>query len=384
MRGLVSVVIFRITETTRAHRDLESDSITGMSGNFGFMRLIWLCVLVAAVLMAGERRKVFTPGEVWLDVDGKPIQAHSAGILKVGGVYYWYGEDKTLGNFNQVGVSCYSSRDLYNWKRESTALPKEAMPPEFREQGIVERPKVLYNAATRKYVMWMHLDDKSYRTASAGVAVADAPAGPFRFLRAFRPIQYDAGYAEDDRARQKQEGGTYRDMNLFLDDDGKAYAFYSSEDNWTMYVVRLNRDFTGIERPAIQGQTWNRVLVRQQREAPAPFKYRGKYFLITSGCTGWDPNAATYAVATNVLGPYEQKGNPMTGKDADKTFYAQSTFVLPVEGKAPGSFIFLADRWKKDNLEDSRYVWLPFRVGEDDSIRIQWREQWDLTVLDVR
>jgi beta-xylosidase len=337
-----------------------------------------LAVLLAwAVAVAGAQE--FVPGAVWPDVDGKPIQAHSAGVLEAGGVYYWYGEDKTLGNFNRTGVSCYSSSDLYRWKRESTALPKEAMPPEFRDKGVVERPKVLYNAATRKYVMWMHLDDSTYRTAQAGVAVADAPAGPFRFVRAFRPIQYDAGFAEHDRARQKQLGGTYRDMNLFLDEDGRAYVFYASEDNWTLYVARLDREFLDVERPAVEGKTWARVLVRDQREAPAPFRYRGRYYLITSGCTGWAPNAATYAVADHILGPYVQQGNPMAGPDADKTFFAQSTFVMRAPGAPEGSFIFMADRWNKDRLEDSRYVWLPFRVADDGSIRISWMDRWDLS-----
>lgn len=36
----------------------------------------------------------FKPGQVWLDTQGKVIQAHSAGILYKDGVYYWYGENK--------------------------------------------------------------------------------------------------------------------------------------------------------------------------------------------------------------------------------------------------------------------------------------------------
>jgi hypothetical protein len=345
-----------------------------------------LCRLASAVLAAGllfaAGKPAFRPGEVWADTEGRPIQAHSAGLLQAGDTWYWYGEDKTLGNFNRTGISVYSSRDLYNWKREGVALPKDALPPQFRDDGICERAKVLYNTKTRQFVMWMHLDDKSYLTSQAGVAVSSSPTGPFRFVRAFRPIRFDADYGPDDRARQKELGGTYRDMNLFLDDDGRAYVFYSSEGNWTMYVVRLSADFTDIERPVIEGRTWDRILVRQMREAPAPFKYGGKYFLITSGCTGWAPNAAGYAVASNILGPYDVKGNPVSGQGADTTFGAQSTFVLPAPGKPPGNFIFLADRWKEKQLEDSRYVWLPFRVTAGDTIRISWLDEWDLGWFD--
>jgi hypothetical protein len=336
---------------------------------------------VSAVLSAAGKL-AFRPGEVWLDTDGRPIQAHSAGILKSGDKWYWYGEDKTLGNFNRTGVSAYSSPDLYKWKREGVALPKNALPAEFRDEGICERAKVVYNRSTGKYVMWMHLDDKNYLTSSAGVALSDSPTGPFRFIRSFRPIRFDTDYGAGDRARQMELGGTYRDMNLFQDDDGRAYVFYSSEGNWTMYVVRLNSDYTDIERPAVEGETWGRILVRQMREAPAPFKYGGKYFLITSGCTGWAPNAASYAVATNVLGPYKVKGNPVTGPGAETTFEAQSTFVMPAPGKPAGNFIFLADRWKEKQLEDSRYIWLPFRVEDGDSIRIKWLDDWDLSWFD--
>lgn len=327
-------------------------------------------------------RRVFEPGLVWLDTVGKPIQAHSAGILLDKGVYYWYGEDKTLGNFNRTGISCYSSRDLYSWKHEGVVLPKNLLPAEFRDDGVCERPKVLQNPKTGQYVMWMHLDDKQYWTASAGVAVASKPSGPFRFLGHSRPIRYDFGYPAADKTRQAELGNTYRDMSLFLDGDGAAYVFYASEGNPTMYVARLNAEFTAIETPAAQGKTWQRILVGEKREAPAPFRYRGKYYLITSGLTGWDPNPASYAIADHPFGPWRTMGNPCVGPDAATTFHGQSTYVLPAPGKPPGNFIFMADRWFKDRLEDSRYIWLPFRIREDGTFRLRWRDQWDLSVFD--
>ena len=344
----------------------------------------WLALIAPLGLAAsGWAGGEFRPGEVWLDTTGKPIQAHSAGILLVGKTYYWYGEDKTLGNFNKTGVSCYSSTDLYLWKHEGVVLPKQAVPPAFRDNGICERPKVLFNARTRQYVMWVHLDDSHYHVASAGIATSDQPTGPFVFQNALRPITDDFGYKENDPDRQKQLGGTYRDMNLFLDDDGKAYAIYSSEGNATMYVVRLNVDFTGPETPAMLNKTWARIFVGKSREAPAPFKYQGRYFLITSACTGWAPNAASYAVADNILGPWETKGNPCIGAEAQTTFRSQSTFVLPVTGK-PGCFIFMADRWFEKKLEDSRYIWLPLILKPDGSFILEWREKWDLSVFDPK
>jgi len=347
-------------------------------------RLMMAMVLVSTgFTWAAEptSRPVIEPGKVWFDTDGREIQAHSAGILLKDGVYYWYGEEKTHGNLNKVGVACYSSRDLYRWKSEGIALAKSELPKQFQDRGICERAKVLYCAKTGKYVMWMHLDDQQYVTAMAGVAVAERPEGPFEHVAHFRPVNHDFGAAANDRCRQKELGGTYRDMNLFLDDDGRAYVFYASEDNRTMYVVRLNEEFTGPERPAVLGKTWNRILVGHTREAPAPFKHMGTYYLITSACTGWGANAASYATASDVLGPYKVMGNPCVGADRNKTFGAQGTFVLPVGGKS-GCFIFMADRWNADRLGDSRYIWLPFVVKEDGTFTIEYREGWDMSIFD--
>jgi hypothetical protein len=67
--------------------------------------------------------------------------------------------------------------------------------------------------------------------------------------------------------------------------------------------------------------------------------------------------------------------NPCSGKDADKTFFAQSTFILPIHGT--DKYIALFDRWNKTNLEDSRYVWLPLSF-ENDKMVIEWNDKWTL------
>jgi hypothetical protein len=323
----------------------------------------------------------FRPGEVWLDTGGKPIQTHGGGILVSGNTYYWYGEDRT--QRSRAGVSCYSSTDLYNWKHEGVVLPHDALSSPIRAISFFERPKVIFNPRTRQYVMWMHLEQRAYHFSRAGIATSDSPTGPFVFLDHMRPIKEDIGFEDNDLDRQKEFGGTYRDMNLFVDDDGKAYAFYASENNATMYVVRLNNEFTGPETPTVQNKTWARILVGRMREAPAPFKFKGRYYLITSGCTGWKPNAADYAVADNILGPWEPKGNPWVGPEADTSFRTQSTFVLPAPGK-PGCFIFMADRWTPRQLSDSRYVWLPLILKGDGSFTVESRDRWDLSAFEQK
>lgn len=329
-----------------------------------------------AVTVGAE--EIFRPGEVWLDTSNNPIQAHGGGILWYSNVYYWYGEDRTPGGGG--AVACYSSTNLCNWKREVVALSRWSLPRIEGQRCFVERPKVIFNPHTKLFVMWMHLEQWGYRFSRAGVATSESPSGPFKFMQAIRPVDNTNDFPAGDDAGQDQYGGTFRDMNLFLDDDGRAYVIYSSEGNWTMYIVRLNNDFTGPETPVLEGKTWARTLVHKMREGAAPFKWRGKYYLISSACTGWAPNAADYAVADHMLGPYVSHGNPCVGENQEKTFNSQSTFVLPAPGR-PDGFIFMADEWHSENLPDSRYVWLPFTMAPNGSFKIEWRKQWGFSAL---
>ncbi len=111
------------------------------------------------------------------------------------------------------------------------------------------------------------------------------------------------------------------------------------------------------------------------REAPAVFKHNNKYYILSSGCTGWDPNVAELAVADSIMGPWTVVGNPCTGPDADKTFYGQSTYVQKIEGMAD-AYIAMFDRWNKKDLENSRYVWLPVVFGKDGKIVMPWHGKW--------
>lgn len=326
----------------------------------------------------------FVPGAPWLDTGGKPIEAHGGGILRVGGTYFWYGEDHRLGGGNKVGISAYSSTDLRHWRNEGVVLPKDSLPEMFRDGGVAERPKVVYNRRTGKYVMWMHLDANRYQEASAGVAVADRPAGPFRLARVFRPVHYDYGYSREEATlRERERGNSFRDMALFVDDDARAYVFYSSESNASLYAVRLGDDYTDVARPAVEGETWARILPNQRREAPMPFKVGGRYYLVTSGLTGWAPNAARYHVANHVLGPWTTRGNPAVGPDSGTTFRSQGAFALPVPQACDRCFIFMADRWNGTALERSTYVWLPLVVAPDGSVRIEYFDRWSLRTFDA-
>ncbi|MFC9689285.1 glycoside hydrolase family 43 protein [Kribbella sp. NPDC056951] len=374
----------------------------------------------------------FRPGSEWKDTNGQVIQAHGGQVVpstdhRGRRIWYWYGEDRSKGYFDSPGVHLYSSYDLYNWKDEGLALRAMSSPDQFENDAyfsklykkyspaqkdvvwrdlstnsvrtdgwarpsILERPKVIYNQATRKWIMWVHSDGPSsptststYARAEAGVAIADSPKGPFRWIDSYRlnRVPSDSVPWCGTSSAFDPAGGMARDMSLFVDDDGKAYIIYSSEENRTMYISKLNRDYTYLSaRPenAVQGKDFVRTLACNQREAPAMFKSEGRYYLVTSGATGWDPNPARYATSSTILGQYADQGNPITGPGAANTYRSQSTNVIPIDAKR-NKFVFMGDRWTPNDLANAPYVWMPMSFGEGGSLSIGPDQEWKLDDL---
>lgn len=306
---------------------------------------------------ANASLKSFRPGKPWVDTDGNLINAHGGGIIYDHNKYYWFGEKR--GAHASEGVNVYSSHDLYNWKYEGVALtPVKGDPEHDISEGCkMERPKVLFNKKTGKYVMWFHLElnGKGYSAARAAVAVSDNVTGPYTYLKSFRP-----------------NGNMSRDMTLFEDEDGSAYHIYASRENFDLRMAKLTADYTDVT-------TQDSLLFSEHREAPAIFRRAGKYYLITSACTGWKPNAASLHVSSSIWGPWTKLDNPMQGANAELTFDGQSTFILPVQGKAD-SFIFMGDRWKPENLIESAYLWLPV-MFENDNVAVVWSDEWNLGIF---
>ncbi len=351
------------------------------------------------------------PGETWCDIHGTPINAHGGGVLFHEGIYWWFGEHKIAGeegNRAHVGVHVYASENLTDWRDEGIALAVDDSPGSEIPSGcVLERPKVIYNPRTGKFVMWFHLEPKGagYEGARSAVAVADEPAGPYHFLHSLRP---NAGiwpenipdqqrclltgeeqeglaalglggapfpwYPKEICYRRDFEGGQMaRDMTIFLDDDGLAYQLYASENNGTLHISLLDETFTHPTGRYI------RVFPGRFHEAPAVMKWAGRYWLFSSDCTGWSPNTARLSSAPSIWGPWEEHGNPCLGPGAQivNCFEAQPTFILPIHGRKD-AFIFMADRWRPRNPIDGRHIWLPieFRHGVPT---ISWHDSWDLS-----
>ncbi len=384
--------------------------------------LTCLCIMNAYALPWANAQEttsnnVGVNGELWLDTNGKPINAHGGNIIKYADKYYWYGENRPYQGFTtEVGVEVYSSTDLKTWKDEGVALAVSSTPGHDIERGcIMERPKVVHNPKTGKFVMLFHLELKGrgYEAARVAFAVSDTPTGPFRFIRSTR---LHAGKWPTDFNKQKQElaqktdagkwkdwwtpewrkevkkgmylwrdfqgGQMSRDMTVYVDEDGKAYHITSSQENLTLLISELTDDYLDYTGKYIM------VAPGGQNEAPTIVRNQGKYWLICSGCTGWDPNEARMFVADNIWGPWKQLPSPFTGEEkarllihgrndryeefsANKTFGCQGTYILDLDGK----HYFMADRWNPRHLSHSLHVWLPIDYGTDGTPGITWKKE---------
>ena len=306
----------------------------------------------------------FQPGEVWLDSVGEPIRAHDGGFYYENGVYYWFGEDKRKGGSagHTHATVCYSSRDLYSWKNEANGNVTPELGPQgslFEKYPLAERPKVVRNDKTGKYVMWVHLENANYTLAQAGILVAEKVTGPYKFIKALR-VNNDNN----------------RDSTLYRDDDtGKAYFIYSAGDNSHLDIAELDDDYLNPVR-VINTET--------HCEAPAILKHEGLFYLLKSAGSGFGHNDNDYAIAESMMGPWTNMKNLAVGTNSANTFQSQVTAVLRVQHggyeKMP-AFIFVADRWNETDIGDSRLLFLPIAIHGRGDISVSWHDRWDLSVF---
>lgn len=277
------------------------------------------------------------PGAVWLDTQGRQIQAHGGGILYHNHVWYWFGEDRTLGlEADKRFVACYSSRDLIHWTFRGRPL-QLTDPAHIGPDWVLERPKVFYSPSTHKFVMYFHLDDSQYKIARVATAISSSPTGPFRYVRSFRPLGLES-----------------RDIGQFEDDDGSDYLIFESRPSGGFYVAELSQDRLSVARQV--------AFLDLALEGGAVVHYRDLYYAIGSHLTGWNPNPNVYSTAPSLAGPWT-KFLPVAPAVPD-TYGAQSGLLLKVTGNRNTAVIFMGDIWKPNELWDSRYLWMPVQIGK--------------------
>jgi Cellulose binding domain/Ricin-type beta-trefoil lectin domain/Glycosyl hydrolases family 43 len=257
------------------------------------------------------------------------------------------GEDKTAGS-TFTAVACYSSTDLVHWTRQVNALSRQAS-GDLGPNRIVERPKVIYNSTTGKYVMWLHIDNTAYQDRRAGVATSNTPCGPYTYLGATGPLGHQS-----------------RDLGLYKDTDGTAYLMHDDPAG-LLRIDRLSADYTTAQ---------SAVASFPELEAPAIAKVGNRYFLLGSHLTGWGTNDNVYATATSLSGPWSSFTN--VAPAGTRTYDSQTSFLLPVTGAAGTSYVYIGDRWNSNNLNASLPVWLPIALSGTGTAALSWYPSWGI------
>lgn len=339
----------------------------------------------------------FRPGQVWLDTEGKRIQAHGGSVMYIDGIYYWYGENKEKADGENGiwhwGVRCYASRDLYNWEDKGIIIPPEPDNPEssLHPSACMDRPHIIYNKKTGKYVCWLKIMKKNQEQTET-VLTADHILGPYTKVREnLHPLGMSAG-----------------DFDLAVADDGKGY-YYFERVHSELICADLTDDYTDVT--GYYSTHFPRIAPPYVREAPAHFIRNGKHYLLTSGTTGYLPNPSEAAVADTWHGPFIVLGNLHPSDTTNTSYHSQISSVFKVHGKED-LYIACADRWLPqamdkeyevykemfeslfhdggksfdfsrmgepvvENTSIADYVWLPLRF-EDNRVVIEWKDEWRL------
>jgi len=153
-----------------------------------------------------------------------------------------------------------------------------------------------------------------------------------------------------------------RDCNLYKDDDGKAYFISSTRENRDMNLYELTNDYLGIQSKV--ATLW----IDAQREAPTIMKRGNYYFIMSSFCTGWEPNQAKYAYSKSLSGPWSGLKNI----GSPTTYNTQPTFIFPVRGNKTTSYIYVGDRWDPSKYSNSRSIYLPLTFINDTILKMDW------------
>jgi beta-xylosidase len=320
-----------------------------------------------------SNEKAIKPGVLWMDADGKRINAHGGCVIFYEGIYYWYGEEKVEGLSEKEhadgGVHCYASQDLIEWHDQGMILHLSRADT-LRDLSFdcnQDRPKVVYNQNTRQFVLFfkLYLRNQGVSTAYVGVAVSSSPVGPFIYQHKFLGGNSPNGTG---------------DFAMFQDNDGALYHLTVRKPDKTFVIGKMRDDYLMPE-----GKYEVCEGITTHTEAPAVFKKDGLYYILASGSTGWNPNPARYFTSENLKGPWVFHGNPCEGTNPnnglgkEKTFGGQSNYVIPVPGKRD-AFIACFDINKPEHPYDSKYIWLPIEF-EEDKMSISWRDGWNQDVF---
>ncbi|MFT4177428.1 MAG: family 43 glycosylhydrolase [Luteolibacter sp.] len=291
----------------------------------------------------GHAKEIHIVNDIfWYTKEGQPINSQGGGIFRFADPetgetqYYWYGvhykeadlyrenSSVTYDTYTFQAVTCYTSKDLKNWKFAGEVLtPKELL--NFTDKTWVGRLGVSYVKELKKYAMVVQYGSEVL------ITVSDTPAGKFTWHRKFS---------------MKERIGTTNtgDQTVFTDEDtGKSYLVYSyGRGRNKIYVSEI-----GVKDGKVDLLDCVTVFQGENREGNCMFKYKGKFYMCASNLYGWDSSHAYYLVSDHIYGPYEPAGKMlvMEGCEQDYAHVTQTGFFVTIRGDKQETVVYCGDRW---------------------------------------
>lgn len=298
------------------------------------------CLLTAMTAMAAPADEWVTirNGQAWTDTDGNSVQAHGAGFLLVDDTFYMIGEDRS--DTWHPDVNMYSSKDLVNWKFENKIIKNGVTHPELGSSRMIERPKLMRNPKTGKFVVWCHWEAGNYGASEAGVFQSDKVNGDYEFVWGGRPLDTKS-----------------RDCNVFVDDDGTAYFISTTDENTNLGLFKLSDDYLSAVEKSV-------LMEGQRREAPAIVKHNNRYYMLSSACSGWDPNPCKLSYTDQLT----QGWSPLKTIGNSVAYDTQAASILTIKGSKATTYLYVGDRWQDPDLPESKTIIFPISFTDTDCV----------------
>lgn len=303
-------------------------------------------------------------------------------VLHTKGKYYMYGTGAGAKN----GFAAYTSTNLVDWQPLGQVFYGDS----GRSWGIHSfwAPEV-YEVKNKYYMFysaqWKYNPANDLENFKIGVAVADKPEGPFVNI-SDKPL-FDPGYP-------------IIDANVFFDDNGKMYLYYSRacykhpvkseiadlakqkgwyneiEESW-VYGVQLKPDFSGVIakpvlllRPPVsmsdKQAEWesrsvtSREVNRRWTEGSVTFKKDNTYYIMYSANHFAGQNYAVgYATSKSPLGPFKKAANnPVLQKNTAKGGTVTGTGHNSITYSPDGKEMFCVYHGRTAQTGDERVVFI--------------------------
>lgn len=230
-----------------------------------------------------------------------PLYTADPAVLVEGGrVYLFTGRDEAAPDGKDYVMHewrVFSSCDLATW--QDHGVPMRATDFAWAKgrawaSDIVKRHG--------KYWFYATVEHATVPGFALGVAVSDAPTGPFKDARG-------SALVTNDMTTQTAIAWDDIDPGVFVDDDGQAYLYWG---NTVLKVARLKANMTELDGPITA------VPVPHFVEAPYLHKRAGTYYLSYS--QHW-PEETAYMTGPTPLGPWTRQGVVMERNLKTKTIH---------------------------------------------------------------